>query len=56
MARELVDGGTLEVDDARHPIQDVARIVRREGAWYVLLNSGQALRVNHCPRCGTHLS
>ncbi len=55
LRRGIVDVGSIAIDEERHPIQDIARIVHRDRLWYVVLNSGPALRVSYCPRCGTSL-
>ena len=56
LRRGIVDVGSIEIDEERHPIQDIDQIVHRNRLWYVVLNSGPALRVNNCPRCGKGLS
>ena len=56
LRRGIVDVGNIEIDGERHPIQDIDQIVHRNRLWYVVLNSGPALRVNNCPRCGKSLS
>ena len=55
LRREREDTGTVAIDDARHPVQDIARIRRLDRTWYVALTSGQALGVHYCPRCGKRL-